>query len=151
MVGQHKQLASAIKKLSVGVSRNAVTADLTRRGIDTAFLDLDLSAELPTSLQGQTPLAVEFTELYLDERAFMEHAGSREYLQAYGKVMDPALVNAVPITMRCGTPNESMVEKILDPILKEQVVSLPPGFSVWKRPRQGQVTNTVSGHIIILI
>mmetsp|Transcript_35762 Transcript_35762/g.93806 ORF Transcript_35762/g.93806 Transcript_35762/m.93806 type:complete len:206 (-) Transcript_35762:321-938(-) len=85
-VGEHPQLAEAHKKLRVGIPRPAVVADLTRRGIDPALLNLDPSAPLPAELQAARPVAVEFTELYLDERAFMEHAGSRDYLEAYGQV-----------------------------------------------------------------
>jgi hypothetical protein len=31
------------------------------------------------------PVILEFTEVYLDEPAFMAHASSREYLDGYGK------------------------------------------------------------------
>lgn len=132
LVGEHKQLAAAIKKLQVGVSRAAVTADLVKRGLDPRYLDLDLSAPLPEPLQHQRPVAVEFTEVYLDERAFMEHAGSKDYLKAYGLVMSPALMNRPPTTLRFGTPRASMIEKILEPVLKEVVMPLLPGCSVWR-------------------
>jgi hypothetical protein len=71
LVKEHKQLSAAIKKLHVGVSRAAIVADLTKRGIDPQYLDLNLDAELPLPLKDQKPVSVEFTELYLDERAFM--------------------------------------------------------------------------------
>ncbi|KAI9193731.1 uncharacterized protein BJ171DRAFT_524362 [Polychytrium aggregatum] len=134
LVGEHKLLAAAIKKVNIGVSKVAVAAELARQGLDPSYLDLDLSAELPAPLQGQRPVALEFTEVYLDERAFMEHAGSRDYLKAYGVVMSPGLSNSPPVTFRFGTPCESVVEKILEPILKERVVPATPGFSVWQRP-----------------
>jgi hypothetical protein len=77
LVKDHVQLSAAIKKLQVGIPKAAVVGDLIKREIDPGYLDLDLSAELPQALQGQKPVAIELTELYLDERAFMEHAGSR--------------------------------------------------------------------------
>lgn len=133
LVKEHKQLMSLIKKLDVGISKNAVHAETKRNELDVAYLDLDPSSELPSSLQ-EKPVAVECTELYLDERAFMEHVGSRDYLKAYGLVMSPALMSAPATTLRFGTPCESLIEKILDPVLKAQDLSVPTGFSVWNKP-----------------
>lgn len=141
LVKDHAQLAAAKKKLSVGISRNAVEADLQRRNISPSYLDLELSEDLPPALQGQTPVALEFTEVYLDERAFMEHAGSREYLDGYGIVMTPGLSNHTPTTLRFGTPSQNMVDKILDPILKENVVSLSVDSTVWKSPGRWSESN----------
>ncbi|CAM6089738.1 unnamed protein product [Calypogeia fissa] len=133
-VSEYPQLRAAIKKLKVGIPRPAVVADLIRCGLDPDLLDLDMDAELPPSLRDQQPVALEFTELYLDERAFMEHAGSRDYLDGYGVVMRPAVQNRPPYTIRLGTPPASIAEKILEPILKEVVVPLAEGCMVWKRP-----------------
>jgi hypothetical protein len=75
------------------------------------------------------------TELYLDERAFMEHAGSRDYLAAYGKVMTPGL-QARPATTVClGTPPAPVVEKILDPILRAKPEPMVDGCFLWRRPK----------------
>lgn len=133
-VKDHRQLAAAIKKLNVGIPKNAVIADWVRRGFDPSFLDLDLESELPDQLKNQKPVALEFTEVYLDERAFMEHAGSPDYLKGYGLVMNPALLNRPATTLRFGTPNASITEKILEPILREQVMSLPSDYTVWQTP-----------------
>eukprot|EP00123_Amoebidium_parasiticum_P007185 comp17945_c0_seq1/m.18254 comp17945_c0_seq1/g.18254 ORF comp17945_c0_seq1/g.18254 comp17945_c0_seq1/m.18254 type:complete len:346 (-) comp17945_c0_seq1:694-1731(-) len=130
-VGDHPVLRESKRKLLVGVPRPAVCADVVLRGYDPALLELDLSAELPAELRKQ-PVAVEFTELYLDERAFMEHAGSRDYLNAYGVVMRPSLQFRVPTTIRLGKPVESIVEKILEPILKENVAPLAAECAVFK-------------------
>ncbi|KAJ3316300.1 hypothetical protein HDU76_001907 [Blyttiomyces sp. JEL0837] len=134
-VADHPQLSQAIKKLRVGIPRPAVVADLVRRGFDPSFVDLDLTSELPESLQGQQAIRLEFTELYLDERAFMEHAGSRDYLDGYGVVMNPALQNQPPLTIRLGTPPASMIEKILEPMLKENVMPVVEGCTVWQPPK----------------
>ena len=80
-----------LKKLQVGVPRQAVLADLARRNIDSNLIDLEPGAALPENLQ-QRPVLVECTELYLDERAFNEHAGSRDYLAAYADAMSPAQI-----------------------------------------------------------
>jgi hypothetical protein len=56
LVGEHQQLAAAIKKVKVGIPRTAVAADLGKRG-------MDLLDELPPPLQGQKPIAVEWTDI----------------------------------------------------------------------------------------
>jgi hypothetical protein len=135
-VENHVQLAAAIKKIQVGVPRMAVAADLRKRGIDPEYLNLDLSDELPPSLRGQTPIALEFTEVYLDERAFMEHAGSRDYLENYGIVMSPGLYNRKPTTLRLGNPSQNLIDTVLEPMLHETVVSLDSYSTVWRKPER---------------
>ncbi|EQC39857.1 hypothetical protein SDRG_02515 [Saprolegnia diclina VS20] len=130
--GEHPWLSAAVKKLQVGVHRAAVEADLRKYGLDMNRLDLSPDASLPESLQ-QSPVWVEFTEVYLDERAFIEHAGSRDYLDAYGRIMDPACMLGAPTTMRLGDPVESVVA-ILEPILKERVAPMDPRLSLWRAP-----------------
>jgi hypothetical protein len=51
--------------------------------------------ELPKELQTQA-VAVEFTELHFEERTFMEHLGSRDYLAGCGHVMNPANLSKPP-------------------------------------------------------
>lgn len=131
-VGRHTQLQDALKKLKVGVSRPAVVADLVRRGIDPELLDADPETPLPSNMQ-QEPVMLEFTELYLDERAFYEHAGSRDYLDAYGVVMQPGLMNKYA-TVRLGTPTAAIVEKILEPMLKAKHEPIPTNCHLWRAP-----------------
>ena len=68
---------------------------------------------------------MECTELYLDERAFFEHAGSRDYLDAYGGVMQPRLMDQRPITLSMGSPTAKLCEQVLEPMLKAVKVDLP--------------------------
>jgi hypothetical protein len=49
-------------------------------------------------------------------------------------VMSPGLCNRVPTTLRFGDPSESLIEKVLEPFLKENVVPLVTNSSVWKQP-----------------
>eukprot|EP00026_Physarum_polycephalum_P009236 Phypoly_transcript_09351.p1 GENE.Phypoly_transcript_09351~~Phypoly_transcript_09351.p1 ORF type:complete len:322 (+),score=69.74 Phypoly_transcript_09351:325-1290(+) len=132
-VGEHKQLAGAIKRVRVGTPKDVVSADLVKKGIDPSFLDLDLGADLPSALQIQ-PVTLEFVEVYLDEKAFFGHSGSRDFLNAYGTVMQPALQNSPPQTFRLGTPTSKIIDTILDPMLKEKVVALEEGCVVWQHP-----------------
>jgi hypothetical protein len=132
-VGDHPQLAAAKKKIERGASIHAVHAELRKRRIDLELLDQPDSALLPEAQQLH-PVALEFTEIYLDERAFMEHAGSRDCLDGYGTVMNPAMHNRTPQTIRLGTPCDNIVEKILEPILHERVVEMPAGCSLWTAP-----------------
>jgi hypothetical protein len=133
-VGEHPHLGAALKQLRVGMPRAAVRSELVRKGLDPAWLDLDAGDALPEPLREQCAVLVECTEIYLDERAFMEHCGSHDYLESYGQVMKPGLQSRRPHTFRLGSPNASLVEKILDPILQEVVVPLEPGCFVWRRP-----------------
>lgn len=130
--GQHTQLRDAVKKLKVGVPRPAVEADLVRRGIDPRLLDVDPETPLPTAMQ-ETPVMLEMTELYLDERSFYEHAGSRDYLEAYGEALTPGMQNC-QTTIRVGTPTAEIADRILAPMLKEKVESMPVGCGIWRRP-----------------
>lgn len=131
-IGQHSQLRDAMKKLHVGVPRPAVSADLVRRGLDPNMLDNDPSTLLPQSMQ-EAPVMLECTELYLDERSFYEHVGSKDYLDAYGEIMTPGLQNK-HFTVRLGRPTAGVVDKILSPVLKEKVEPLMEGCVLWRRP-----------------
>jgi len=133
-IEEHPQLMAALAKIKRGVPLPAVRADLVRRGLDPSLLDLDPKTELPSKLQ-EKPVALEFTELYLDERAFNQHAGSRDYLDAYGEVMNPGFQNCPPKTVRLGTPSASLVEKILEPMLHEIVIPQIEGSTLWRRPQ----------------
>ncbi|KAJ3032393.1 hypothetical protein HDV00_007576 [Rhizophlyctis rosea] len=125
----HPQLSAALRKVKVGMPVAAVEADLVRRGLDPSLLKLEPTAELPAALQ-QHPVMLEFTELYLDDRAFMEHAGSREYLKAYGTIMTPGLMNS-QTTLRMGTPTKKTAETILDTMLKATEVPVRDGCAIW--------------------
>jgi hypothetical protein len=132
-VGRHPQLIAAKKKILRGANPQAVNAELLKRKIDPNLLIAGDSTELPLSQQ-LNPVAVEFTEVYLDERAFMEHAGSREYLDGYSVVMNPAMHNRTPQTTRLGTPSDNIIETILEPVLHENVAPLCDGCTIWRKP-----------------
>lgn len=145
LVSEHKQLSDAIRKLKVGVPRPAVVADLNRRGFDASLLDAALSDPLPDTMR-EDPVMLEFTELYLDERSFYEHAGSRDYLDAYGEVLSPGLQNRA-VTVRLGTPTDDIAEKILAPMLKEKVEPVPEDCTLWKRLA---VTDDAGGFLLAI-
>ncbi|KAJ4462667.1 hypothetical protein PAPYR_671 [Paratrimastix pyriformis] len=102
-VGELPAVRDAKRKLAIGVPLVAVRGDLTRRGVDPSLLDLDPSAPLPPALQAQ-PVMLEFTEIYLDERAFLEHAWSRDYLDSYARVMQAIAAGRPATTVRVGKP-----------------------------------------------
>jgi len=52
----------------------------------------------------------------------------------YGKVMDPKLMRGRPSTYVFGTPPASVVEKIIEPVLKAIPLPLGDGCTVWHRP-----------------
>ncbi|KAL6054000.1 ABM domain-containing protein [Balamuthia mandrillaris] len=147
-MNDHPHIRSALKKLQVGVPLPAVRAELLKRRIDPDFVaafssDISLDAELPQQLQ-TSPVRVEFTEVYLDERAFMEHAGSRDYLDGHATVMNPALHYSVPVTIRMGNPTTYLVEGILEPVLNENVAPLIEGCSVWQPVKHGANVSAAS-------
>jgi hypothetical protein len=133
-VAEYAPLAEAARRLRVGMPRATVEAELKRRGLDPAWLDLDADAPLPPPLRDQQAVRVEFTEVYLDEAAFMEHSASRDYMDGYGVVMRPGLQLRPPRTLRWGTPTAMLIDKILDPILKATPLTLhhPPACTVWR-------------------
>ena len=132
-IAQHPQIQAALKRLAVGTPRPAVLADLQRRQIEPSLIDLSPETPLPVILQ-QTPVLVECTELYLDESAFFEHAGSRDYLDAYGGVMQPRFMHRQPITLQMGNPTAKLCEQVLEPMLKAVEVELPVRCFLWRRP-----------------
>lgn len=134
-IADHVQLKKSLQKIERGVPRYAIQQELIRRRLDPSLLEQPPDADLPESLQ-QLPVAVEFTEIYLDERAFMLHAGSRDYLDGYGVVMNPAMHYDIPSTIRLGTPTAKLVEGILEPVLKEIVIPLEPSNILWQFPNQ---------------
>ncbi|RHY23041.1 hypothetical protein DYB36_010811 [Aphanomyces astaci] len=138
-VGAYPPLHDALKKLQVGIPKPVVRADLTRRGMNPDWVDLNLSDPLPLELRTE-PFVVEFTEIYLDERSFMLHCGSKDYLDAYGIVTKPGLSLRPPVTTRIGSPSSSIVEKILEPILHERVVAV--GSNVVWQPSRGLTLTT---------
>lgn len=133
-VSEHPQLREALKKLQVGVPRPAVELDLRRRNIDPALLDAGADSPLPAEMR-ESSIILELTELYLDERCFYEHAGSRDYLDAYGDVMKPGLQNT-QATIRYGTPTSDIVDKILHPLLKEKPMPSLADCTLWRRPQR---------------
>ncbi|KAI9002543.1 hypothetical protein DFJ74DRAFT_695989 [Hyaloraphidium curvatum] len=132
-IGEHPQLSAAKKKLRMGVPLPAVIAGLEKMGIDASLVDLDPSAQLPEALQAH-PVRLEFTELYLDDLAMIEHSGSRDYLDGHAIVMTPGLAYSTPLTVSLGTPSEFMVEKILEPALKAEQQPDVPGTFLWRAP-----------------
>lgn len=131
-IEQHPALQAAFQKLKLGVPRHAVAATLARQNIDAKLLEEHPSSALPDHLCDR-PVSVECTELYLDERSFNEHAGSRDYLAAYGAVMNPALRSRHK-TIRLGTPTSHLIDRVLDPMLGEIPAPLLHGSTLWRRP-----------------
>jgi hypothetical protein len=131
-IGELPALKDALRKISRGVPVAAVWSELSRKGVDPALLELPSDSPLPVALSTRA-VCVELTEVYLDERAFVEHSGSRDYLDGYGAVMDPAhqLGGHLPRTIRIGSPTTFIVEKILEPALKEEPQPLVAGCAVW--------------------
>jgi hypothetical protein len=135
-VADHPQIQQAKKKIEIGIPLAAVHADFVRRGYSLSLLDLADDAPLPDELRSAAGATLECTEIYLDERAMMEHAGSRDYLDAYGAVLQPKLTRGQPQTVRLGTPTQHLQERMLEPILRERVATVPQRCAVWSHTPQ---------------
>ena len=135
-VADHPQIQQAKKKIEIGIPLAAVHADFVRRGYSLALLDLADDEPLPDELRSAAGATLECTEIYLDERAMMEHAGSRDYLDAYGAVLQPKLTRGQPQTVRLGTPTQHLQERMLEPILRERVATVPQRCAVWSHTPQ---------------
>jgi hypothetical protein len=110
-----------------------VYAELAKKGIDHALLSLPVDASLPAELLGRKACIVELTEVYLDERAFVQHGGSRDFLDGHALVMNPALLGGRrPCTLQFGTPNDGIVERILEPVLQAVATPLEGDCRVWR-------------------
>jgi hypothetical protein len=133
-VGECPALFDASRKLARGVPGRAVHAELARRGIvDTSLLSLPADAPLPPELLGRKARIVELTEVYLDERAFVEHGGSRDFLDGHALVTNPALLGGRrPHTLQFGTPNAGVVTRILEPVLRAEPTPLEGDCRVWR-------------------
>lgn len=133
-VGNFPALMDASRKLSIGIPAPAVHAELKKKGVDVALLSLPTDAPLPPELLNRQACIIELTEVYLDERAFVEHAGSRDYLDGHAAVMSPALQSIRrPRSLQLGTPNAGLVERILEPVLQATEVPLGGGNCfVWR-------------------
>lgn len=93
-----------------------------------------------------SPLYLEFTEIYLDERAFMDHAASRQYLDGYAKIMNPAAFYRVPKTYRFGTPTQNLIDTILEPVLKDTPVSMVSNGKLFDKNVVASTVVSDSGH-----
>lgn len=129
------------RKLKFGTPRPVVEQEIRKRGLDVSALDLLVTSSdasvpipLPPSLQNKIqPVYLEFTEVYLDERAFMEHAASRQYLDGYAVVMNPAAFYRTPVTYRLGTPTQNLIDTILEPVLKDTPLPMVPNGNLFNR------------------
>ena len=134
-VGDFPALVDATRKLSRGIPAPAVYAELAKKGVDVALLSLPADTPLPPALRNRQACMVELTEVYLDERAFIEHTGSRDYLDGHAVVMSPALQGARrPRSLQMGHPNAGLVERILEPVLQVLAVPFVGGCFVWRPP-----------------
>ena len=77
------------------------------------------------------PIVLECTEVYLDDRAFFEHACSKDWMKAYAEIMQPA--KSLKATTLCvGKPSDKVWQSTLDPFLNaininNQQPDLQPG------------------------
>lgn len=90
-----------------------------------------------------SPVVLEFIEVYLDGKSFWEHSAAEDFKQSFVPLMNPELRTKLPHCIRIGSPPSDVAEKVLKPILHENIFPLPSGCFVWKKPSPGKLSSSV--------
>mmetsp|Transcript_1985 Transcript_1985/g.2840 ORF Transcript_1985/g.2840 Transcript_1985/m.2840 type:complete len:384 (+) Transcript_1985:334-1485(+) len=141
-LGDHPHYKKAFKTISMGIPIETAKLRLERDGMISSLLDLGADEPIGGHIEELSfnPVVVDLSEVYLDSRAFFEHAESKDYMEGYGELMKPSL-SLAPFTIVLGTPEQSIRDSIIEPVLKAKsqkeyppfnfgVVFLPPPKSV---------------------
>jgi hypothetical protein len=96
-------------------------------------------------LLGFDPVVLDCTEIYLDNRAFSNHAMSKDYLNAYSTLMQPFRSLEVH-TVVAGTPTIGIWNRVLEPMLKARRAAGPERLVLQQahHVRSDFATNTLS-------
>ena len=119
-LADHPHYSKVFKSLEMGLPLGSQLVKLKAGGIDPDPIEwgIDKVLDAPTKAKiGFRPTVVSLSEVYLDSRAFYEHADSPDYLKSYGVVMEAN--RSLKATSRClGTPTDHMFQTVLSPYLQ---------------------------------
>ena len=129
--GDHPQLAKKFKMADMNMPWSVIAATCDREGISSVPFrgggggeDDDVwTKETPMTperaqLLGFDPVVLDCTEIYLDNRAFSNHALSKDYLAAYSAVLLQPFRSLEVHTAVAGTPTIGIWNRVLEPMLK---------------------------------
>lgn len=146
-IGQHPHYQPVFKSLEMKIPRAALESKLKAGGINTAPLDWS-TTELIEGHEKELdydPIVLECTELYLDARAFYEHALSRDWLKHSPEIWHTSR-SLKPTTFCVGQPTQKIWDETLESSLKairfspdesKQVKDLNPGVFVLQSKKEG--------------
>jgi hypothetical protein len=146
-LGDHPQYKKKFKLAEMGLPAAVVALGCEREGFSGKpfaegwTADRAMDAELAEEL-GFDPVVLDLTEVYLDTRAFVDHALSRDYQAAYGVLMQPHRNLAVH-TVVSGTPTAAVWDRVLEPSLKARRAVEPECLNL--SPEAWAATSDVSG------
>jgi hypothetical protein len=130
--GDHPQLAKKFKMADMNMPLSVIAAMCDREGISSVPFrqaedegqdggggcwtkDTPMTPER-AALLGFDPVVLDCTEIYLDNRAFSNHALSKDYLNAYATLMQPFRSLEVHAVVS-GTPTIGIWNRVLEPML----------------------------------
>ena len=120
-IGQHPHYSKLYKMLDMNMGLDFIIAKCKREEIDPMpFLrniSRDELMELHESELQFDPVVIDLTEFYLDNRSFVSHASSKDYMDSYSVLMQPHR-SIQPFTVVLGTPTLRIYEGVLEPMLK---------------------------------
>ena len=121
-IGDHPQYKKKYKLAAMNMPLQLITAGCERDGLSPAPFheswpsDTAMTAERAAKL-GFDPVVLDCTEIYLDNRAFFNHAASLDYQDAYSVLMQPYRSLASHVVV-AGSPSAGVWDRVLEPSLK---------------------------------
>lgn len=153
-LGEHPQYKKKFKLAEMGLSAPVVAAGCEREGLSGKPFregwepDRPMDAVLAEEL-GFDPVVLDLTEVYLDSRAFVDHASSRDYLAAYGVLMQPHR-NLSVHTVVAGTPTDAVWDRVLEPALKARRAAEPERLNLCCESWRDAAADAAAGGYVLL-
>lgn len=121
----------------MGVSEETLGQKLIVSGFNADIIgmgdDFTVGEACSAGLISFAPALLECTEVYLDTDAFWTHLSSKDYLAGYAKFMQPCN-SMIPAIYSFGCPEASVVEQVLEPMLKAPLLPVLPGSALFEKP-----------------
>eukprot|EP00049_Salpingoeca_infusionum_P019589 m.362562 g.362562 ORF g.362562 m.362562 type:complete len:379 (-) comp20630_c0_seq1:172-1308(-) len=126
-IGQHPHYKPAFKQLAMHLPRAAVEHKLRLGEILTDPLDWGCNEPIAphASELDFDPIVLEATEVYLDDRAFKEHALSTDWMKHHPEIVKPCR-SLKPTTYCLGNVSDETWEQVIDPFLQAKRVASDP-------------------------
>lgn len=150
----HPQFVKYFKLKDMGLGEEALKQKLKLDGFNVDIIDMGddytVGEACAAGLISFAPILLECSEVYLDTDAFWTHAMSKDYLAAYGKIIQPCN-SVLPTTYAFGCPEAIIVERVLEPVLKAPLLPMLPGSSLFEKPTIDSTATCDDGSIFLAI